>query len=147
MAKKAGITLKLEGFEELLQDIEAAGRSMDSAVESCIKQSAKTVDTELRAQLSKASQSGLALRMPQPKVEKEANTVSAFVGFEKGTYNPNNLSDGYKALFLNYGTPHRSKHGHEKARNFISKAKKKATPKIKREQEATLKKILERLEP
>lgn len=147
MGKKAGITLKLEGFEELLQDIEAAGRSMDSAVESCIKQSAKTVDTELRAQLSKASQSGLASRMPQPKVEKEANTVSAFVGFEKGTYNPNNLSDGYKALFLNYGTPHRSKHGHEKARNFISKAKKKATPKIKKEQEATLKKILERLEP
>lgn len=147
MGKKAGITLKLEGFEELLQDIEAAGRSMDSAVESCIKQSAKAVDTELRAQLSKASQSGLASRMPQPKVEKEANTVSAFVGFEKGTYNPNNLSDGYKALFLNYGTPHRSKHGHEKARNFISKAKKKATPKIKKEQEATLKKILERLEP
>lgn len=147
MGNKAGITLKLEGFDELLQDIEKAGRSMDSAVDSCMRQSAKTMDTELRAQLSQATHSGLASKMPPPQIKKEGNTITAYVGFEKGTYNEDNPSDGYKALFLNYGTPHRSKHGHEKARGFIKKAKKKATPQIKKQQEETLKKILKRLKP
>lgn len=142
---KAGITIKLEGFEGLLNDIEAAGRSMESAVESCLKENAQTVDKELRTQLKNVSESDLAAKMPAPIIEREGNQVSAFVGFHKGAYNPKNPSDGYKALFLNYGTPYRKKHGQESARGFITKAKQNSVKVIRRQQKQTLTKILARL--
>lgn len=142
---KSGITLKLEGFEELLKDIEVAGKNATSAVESCMKQSAQTMDSALRNELRNATESGLADKMPKPNVETEGNTVRAYVGFKMDSYNPANPSDAYKAVFLNYGTPHRKKHGKEQARGFIKKAKSKANKTIKKQQEETLKKILERL--
>lgn len=145
MGKKAGIQLKLEGFDELLKEIEAAGRSMNSAVESTMRQSAQIMDSALRSKLAEATESGLAERMPKPTITVEANEITAHVGFEMDTYNPANLSDAYKALFLNYGTPHRSKHGHERGRFFIGKAKTQASPKIKKQQKETLEKILSRL--
>lgn len=142
---KSGINIKLEGFEEILKDIEAAGRSIDSAVESCVRQSAQTVDKELRAQLKQTTESDLADRMPQPTIEREGNRITAFVGFKKGAYNPKNPSDGYRAMFLNYGTPHRQKHGQEAARGFITKAKKTSARIVKKQQKEALNKILSRL--
>ena len=56
-----------------------------------------------------------------------------------GDYNPKELSDGYKVAFLNYGTPRIS------PREFISAAKKKAKPQIKKAQEEVLNKVLARL--
>lgn len=142
-----GITLKFEGFEELLQDIEAAGRSMNSAVESCMKQSAKIQYNELKKQMSKAGvDKDLINRMPSPTVEWQGNQCRAEIGYKKGSYDSNNPSDGYKVVFLNYGTPHRSVHGKVAARGFIKKAKAKAKPQIKKSQEETLKKILSRLQ-
>ena len=64
------------------------------------------------------------------------------VGWEMGEYNPQNLSEGFKALFLNFGTPHRSKHGKVKARGFITRAKKKSKKNIKAAQENALNEIL-----
>ena len=81
-------------------------------------------------------------RMPSPKIEKEANRIVARVGYEKGSYDPKNLSDGFKIIFLNYGTPKRTKHGKITARGFIARAKKKAATKIKKQQEDTLNDIL-----
>lgn len=142
----AGIKLKLEGFDELLKEIEDAGRSMNSAVESCMRQSAQTMQNELKSEMQKAGvDSGLISRMPAPTIEIEANTYTARVGYVKGTYNENDPSDGYKVVFLNYGTPHRSKHGKVAARGFIQRAKSNANKKIKKQQKETLVKILERL--
>ena len=140
------IKLKLEGFDELLKDIEAAGRSIDSAVESTMRQSAQIMQSALKAEMQSAGVDGSLIEaMPQPTFEKEGNAIIARVGYKKGTYDPNNPSDGYKVVFLNYGTPHRSKHGKVKARGFIAKAKKKANSKIKKQQKETLEKILSRL--
>lgn len=143
---KSGITLKFEGFEELLKDIESAGRSMNSAVDSCMKQSAQIAEKELKTQMRKAQvPDNLTNAMPPPEIEWDGNQCVAKVGYKKGAYDPNNPSDAYKVIFLNYGTPHRKKHGHVKARGFIDKAKKNAFRQIKKEQKATLEKILERL--
>ena len=101
---------------------------------------------ELKAQMQAANvDGGLIDRMPPPEVEKEGNTYTARVGYKKGAYDPNNPSDGYKVVFANYGTPKRSKHGQQPAKRFIEKAKKKAKTKIKKTQEETLNKILERV--
>ena len=137
------ITLKLEGFDDLLKDIEAAGGTIDSAAKQCITESANIMHNELIAQMTAANvDSGLVNRMPSPDVETAGNSFIARVGYKKGAYDPNNPSDGFKVVFANYGTPRRSKHGQQPAKGFIQKAKNKARTKIKKAQKDTLNKIL-----
>lgn len=137
------ITLKLTGFEEMLTAIEKAGGSIDKAANQCMQKSAKLMDEELKAQMRTANvKSDLINRMPSPEVEKDGNRYTARVGFVKGEYNPTKPSDAYKAIFLNYGTPRRTKHGQVKARHFIENAKEKAKSKIENSQQQTLKEIL-----
>lgn len=136
------IKLQLNGFDDLLKKIEKAGGSIDSAAASCLQKSASIMEDELKAQMSKANvDSGLINRMPAPSIEKDGNRTTARVGYKKGAYNPQNPSDGYEVIFINYGTPRRQP-TQIKARGFIANAKKKARPQIKKQQETTLKEIL-----
>jgi len=137
------IKLKLEGFDDLLSKIEKAGGSIDSAAQKCLKKSADIMHDELKKQMQTANvDDGLINNMPPPEIEANGNRYTARVGYKKGNYDPKNLSDGYKVVFANYGTPHRSKHGKQPAKGFIQKAKKKANTQIKKEQEKTLNEIL-----
>ncbi len=137
---KSYIQLNLEGFDELLKKIEESGKAANRAVDSCMKQSAQIQQKELKAQMRKSKVSdALINRMPPPEIEWMGNTCIARVGYKKGEYNPKDLSDGYEAVFINYGTPR------IKPRGFIKAAKNKAKPQIKKAQEETLHKILERL--
>lgn len=141
------VKIKLEGFDELLKKIESSGGTIKSAVDTCMKKSAKIMEDSLKTEMKKANvPSDLINRMDAPKVKWEYNACTASVGYEKGTYNPDNLSDGYKVVFLNYGTPHRSVHGKVKARGFIGRSKKKAKSQIKKSQEETLQDILKELQ-
>lgn len=141
------IKMTFNGFDDVIQRIQNAGGSVDKAVETCMKESADIMDTELKAQMQKAKvKQHLIAAMDAPQVFKDGNAFVAKVGYEKGEYDPKNPSDAYKVVFLNYGTPKRTKHGKVKARGFIQKARKKATPKIKKKQEETLNEILARLE-
>lgn len=138
--------LQLKGFEDLLEQIQKAGGSIDKATDSCLRQSAQIMQAELKAQMQAADvDSELINSMPPPQITVEGNNYRAEVGYKKGDYDPNNPSDGYKVVFLNYGTPRRTKHGKVAARGFIAKAKKKARPQIKRAQQETLEKILGRV--
>lgn len=138
--------LQLKGFDDLLEQIQKAGGSIDSAADSCVRQSANIMQAELKAQMQAAGVDGdLINRMPPPQIIIDGNNYRAEVGYKKGSFDPKNLSDGYKVVFRNYGTPRRSMHGKVKARGFIQAAKKKASPKIKKEQRATLEKILGRV--
>ena len=140
------IKLKLVGFDQLLKDIEKASGDAEKAAENALKQSAVIMQRELVDQMKKADVSpSLISRMPQFTVENDYGKITAHVGFKKGEYNPENPSDAYKAIFLNYGTPRRSEHGIVKARGYISKAKRRAKPKIRKAQEEVLNKIFARL--
>lgn len=139
------IHLKLEGFDELLKEIEAAGKSADSAAESAVKAGAYAMQSEMQSALRAASESGLASRLPAPQIEKHGNVIKARVGFESTPYDPRSPSDYFKAIFLNYGTPYRTKHGKESARGFVTKAKRRSRPKIQKAQKQALEKILQRL--
>ena len=140
------IKLKLEGFDDLLKKIEKANGDVDKAAENALKASAVIMQRELTDQMRSAGiDKGLISRMPPFEIEKDYGRITARVGYKKGAYNPDNISDGYKAVFINYGTPYRTKHGIIKARGYIQKAKRRAKPKIKKEQEEALEKILARL--
>lgn len=140
------ITLKIEGFEDLLKEIESAGGNINKACDSAIRQSAQAMQNELQAQMSASGvPSNLINEMPSPVIENNGNRFAAKVGFSKGVYDPKNPSAAFKVIFLNYGTPKRTKHGKVKSRGFIQKAKRRAKPQIKKEQELAFKKILERL--
>lgn len=146
------IRLKLNGFDELFTQFEKAGGSIDSAAKKCLQKSADIMHDELKKQMTAANvDSGLINRMPPPEFESEGNRHTARVGYKKGTYDPENPSDGYKVVFLNYGTPNRSAHGKiedggKVKLGFIKRAKSKASSKIKKQQEETLKDILKGLE-
>lgn len=145
------IKLKIEGFENILKDIENAGGSINGACSSAIKQSAQIMQSELKSQMKSANvPNHLINEMPPPVIEENGNRVSAKVGYEKGNYDPKNISSGYKVVFLNYGTPNRSKHGKIEEGGkinlgFIQRAKRKAKPKIKKVQKDVFDKILSRL--
>lgn len=140
------IKLNLNGFDDLLSEIEKAGGTIDDAAKQCLQKSANIMHDELKKQMTAANvDSDLINRMPPPEIEKDGNRHTARVGYKKGAFDPNNPSDGYKVVFANYGTPHRSKHGQQPAKRFIEKAKKKANPQIKKAQSETLNKIIEGL--
>lgn len=137
------IKLKLDGFDDILSQIEKAGGSIDTAAKECLNESAQIMHNELKKQMQASGvDNGLISRMPAPEVEKDGNRYTARVGYKKGAYDPRNPSDGYEVVFINFGTPKRSKHGKIKARGFIKKAKDKARPRIKKAQDETLKRIL-----
>ncbi len=137
---RTGIKFTFKGFDELVEKIQNAGGSIDGAVNDCMTESAQIMQDELKASMRKTKvASSLISRMPPPSVEWNGNTCTAEVGYEKGKYDPKNLSDGYKAVFLNYGTPRIT------PRKFIVMAKKKASRQIKKQQEKTLTEILEGL--
>ncbi len=138
--------LQLKGFDDLLEQIQKAGGEIDRAADSCLRQSAQIMQKELKAQMQAAGvDSDLINAMPPPTITVDGNNYRAEVGYKKGNYDPRNLSDGYKVVFLNYGTPRRTLHGKVVARGFIQAAKKKARPQIKKAQRATLEKILGRV--
>ena len=138
--------LQLKGFDDLLEKIQKAGGSIDATVSSCVRQSAQIMQAELKTQMQAAGvDSGLINSMPPPQIESSNNRHRAAVGYKKGSFDPRNPSDGYKVVFLNYGTPRRTMHGKVAARGFIEKAKKKARPRIKAQQQETLEEILGRV--
>ena len=137
------IKLKLDGFDDLLSQIEKAGGTIDNAAKKCLQKSADIMHDELKRQMQAANvDSGLINRMPSPEIETDGNRHTARVGYKKGDYDENNPYDGYKVVFANYGTPRRSKHGKQPEKRFIEKAKKKASASIKRAQKETLDEIL-----
>lgn len=141
------IKLNLKGFNELLENIQKANGNVLTATEKALKGSADIMQSTLKAEMAKSNvPSDLISAMPPYTTETNANRVTARVGYRKGNYDPKNPSDGYKVVFLNYGTPNRTIHGKVTARGFIERAKRKAKPKMKKQQEQTLKEILRGLE-
>lgn len=133
----ARLKIELTGFDDILKKIDEAGGSINGAVNTCAQESAKTLQNELKTQQQKKKvSSSLVNRMPNYEIEWNGNRCFAKVGYKMGKYDPKNLSDGFKAVFINYGTPR------IKPRKFIKAAKSKARQQIKKQQQDTFEKIL-----
>lgn len=142
MAKSSNKVLKLQGFDYLLDEIQRAGGNINNAVDKAVKAGAAELEAELRAQCAAADVPDSITNEIRTKHTRSGNLYKCQVGWEMGEYTPDNLTAGYKALFLNYGTPHRTKHGKIKARGFITAAKKKARRKVKLAQAQALDEII-----
>lgn len=165
MARKAsGITLNLKGFEKMLDEIQTAGGNVETAAQDTLNECAKVVETELHTACNAAGVPASISSEIGVQKEQSGNRFSAKVGWQKGSYNPHNLSAGYKAVFFNYGTPRRSvresgKHinidgnwvtvgtdrGAVTGRGFIEAAKDASRPKVRRIQKQKLDEILKGL--
>ena len=140
------IKLKITGFDDLMKDIEKAGGDIERITRNCLNTSAKIMESELKQQMRSANvKKRLIDSMPRYTIESDYGKITAYVGYKKGEYNPKNPSDAYKVIFLNYGTPHRTKHGKVTARGFIRKAQMKAKKRIKKQQEQCFNDILKGL--
>lgn len=146
-----GIKLNLKGFEKMLEDIQAAGKDVDRAAADAIRESAKVVETELRAETSASGVPADITSEIKSQTSSSGDRYTANVGWQLGTYNPQNPSAGYKAIFLNYGTVRRTTRAGKnrgaitkrtQSGQFIYSAKKKAQPKVRKIQREILKKAL-----
>ena len=163
MAKrKSGITVTVD-FKDLLEKIQEAGGDIEAATFDAARKSAKVIYNEL---LSESKASGLPESVTsaisfQAERDESGNRYGVTVGWKLGAFNPKNPSAGHKAIFQNYGTPHRytkldrrvpaknesgwattNDRGFITGRGFIARAKKKAQPKVKKIQQETLNEIL-----
>ena len=140
------MSIEFEGFNDLIKKIEKAGGSIHRTSKTCMQLSARIMDTELRNGMAKAGvDPDIIAEMPAPTVEVDHGLITAKVGYKKGAFNPDDLTTGYKVVFYNYGTPHRTEHGKMPRKNFIVKAKRRAKRKIKKQEEEALHKILKGL--
>jgi HK97 gp10 family phage protein len=138
---KSGIKLEFKGFDEMIEKIRKAELDVKPIVDDCMQNAAKIQQKELeRAMTETGVDKGLIERMPKPKVDWQGDKCRAIVGYPVDNYNPNNLSDAFKVIFRNYGTPkYEGKH-------FIATAKKAAAPQIRKETKKTLKQIIKEIE-
>lgn len=146
----SGIKVSLKGFDDMLDKINKANGDVNKAAEKAINDSARIAEQELKsAAISAGLKSNLVSKIKTRKTAK-GNTYAAKVGWELGAYNPNDLSAGYKAMFINYGTVRRkTKTGADrgaltkppKQRQFIAVAKKKANKRIKQAQQQVIEKV------
>lgn len=135
------IKLTFKGFDEYMERIEKAGGDIAAVTEKAMREAARIQQTELVSAMRSAGVSShLISEMPEPRIVWSGNRISVKVGYPVGSYDPKNLTDGFKAIFINYGTPR------IKPRNYIAPAKKKAAPQIKKSIKAALEEILKEME-
>lgn len=161
----ASIKLKVD-FDGLLEAVQAAGGDIDKAAKHAADECASVMHDDL---VSECNASGVPASV-SGAIEHSVNVTSGGnrfeieAGWKMGAYNPDNPSAGYKAVFLNYGTPRRTtkkdrvrhafggefvtlgkNRGAIAARGFINRAKKSAGKKVKKVQKEALQKMLKEL--
>lgn len=158
MAKgKSGISIKLSGFDEMLDSLKAMGADVDKAAKKAIRASAPIVKNNLAAECRSAGVPDHLISKIKIKYTDELNTHKAEIGWEKGSTDPRKPDDTYKVVLLNYGTPDRKtqkgynrgylsqpktkshpariRQGAKVTPGFIQKAKTKSNRQIKKEQQ------------
>ena len=97
---KNKITVEFKGFEEAAEKLDRAGGDIRKAVEQCLNESAKLVNSQLHAEMKRHYRTGRteASIMDNSPVEWNGPIGSINVGFDLTT-------TGLPSIFLMYGTP------------------------------------------
>ena len=160
-----GIKLTVN-FDLLMEKIQSAGGNVEKVALDVAKKSADVVSKELKNECNaKGVPASVSSEIKTTVTQEDAGTrYACAVGWKMGDYNPRNPTTGYKAVFLNYGTPRRKvktdkmrlKMGNDfravgrdrgavEALGFIESAKKSARKKVKKIQEEALQEALKEL--
>lgn len=150
MAGGADSTLKLEGFDELIQRIEKAGGDSDKAARKARDDGAVALEQALKAECNAANVPSSLSSQIRVKSESGNGSYKAKVGWDVPGYDPTNPAPAFKAMFLNYGTPRRqtragANRGLIVARGFIQKAKRKGGRAVKKAERDAFIKIIKEL--
>ena len=159
---KGGIKVSVN-FDKLLEQIKRAEGDVEKATWEAARKGAKVMYDELVKECNASGVPSSVSNAISFSAERDdtGNRYACSIGWKMGEYNPKNPSAGFKAAFINYGTPRRSvkaenarvrvngewrtigtDRGYMDGKRFIGRAKKKARPKIKKEQEEVLKEVL-----
>ena len=148
-------TVQLKGFDEFIEALQKAGKSIDVEGRKCFEKAGENVYDALYSQAQKAGLKQHLIDEIDETVIEEHGLWKYEVGWKKqkpSTKNP--LPDTYKVMFYNYGTPNGdriTKKGYNRGKEtahpkgshgFIKKAKNAAANKNKKLYKETLQKIL-----
>ena len=132
-------SLKLDGFKEILEKLVESGKIADKEADNINKKGGEIIRDELVSAMNKADvSSDLIRRLPANQYSHVGDVYTARAGYIPTDYDPDNLSDFFKALFINVGTPNR-RGSQIQPRYFIGDAKKAAKPRLKNIEEELLK--------
>lgn len=153
---KSKLKLSINGFDKMLEKIQAAGGDIDRAARECASKSVEILESNL---ISEAQASGAETTTVFHEVTASGNIISAETGWKLGEYNSANPSEGYQAMFTEFGTGKYSARGKGKDRKtakgynrgsteprpFFSNARKKSAKQIRAMQQETLQNITKEL--
>lgn len=154
--------LEISGFDDLIQKINNANINSIQAAQQAAKAGANVVKNQLISECKTSGVPNKLISSIRIKEKTSGSSVSEQVGWDVPGYNPRNIADAYKVIFLNYGTPRRTtrkskqraimpdgswvtlgnNRGEITSRDFIKRAKSRSKSKIKKAQIECLKKIL-----
>lgn len=140
----------------MLAKIQDAGGDVDKAASVCVEKSVRILESNL---IKEATASGAETTTVSHSVTREGNRVAAETGWKLGAYDSDNPSEGYRAMFVEYGTGKHSKRstgkdrqtkagadrGSTEPRPFLDKARKKSAKQIRAIQNETLHNIVKEL--
>ena len=146
-ANKTGVAISVN-FDSLLNKIKKAGGDIEQATWDAARKGGRVYYQTLVEECRKSG-------VPDHLIDKirfnclrdsSGSRFAVVVGWYMDNYDPADPSEGYKVVFLNYGTPRRESsrgnRGYIDGRGFIGRAKKKAQKPIKQAQEEFLKSVL-----
>lgn len=151
-ASKTGVAIQVNGFDSLLKKIQKAGGDIEAATWDAARAGGRVYYNTLVEECKRSNVPDNLINKIRFNCLRESsgNRYAVVVGWYMDEYDPANPADGYKVVFLNYGTPRRTtesgaNRGYITGRGFIGRAKKKAQKPIKAAQEQFLKKIVDGL--
>lgn len=146
-ASKTGVAITVN-FDSLLNKIKKAGGDIEQATWDAARKGGRVYYQTLVEECKKSG-------VPDHLIDKirfnclrdsSGSRFAVVVGWYMDNYDPADPSDGYKVVFLNYGTPRRESskgnRGYIDGRGFIGRSKKKSRKLIKQAQEEFLKSVL-----
>lgn len=153
---KSKLRLALKGFDDMLAAVQKAGGDVDKAARDCMEKSVQVLESNLKKE---AQASGADTSTVTHGVTQKGNRISAETGWKLGDYDADNPSEGYRAMFVEFGTGRHSARGKGKDRKtaagynrgsteprpFMDKARKKSVKQIRAMQQETLQHITKEL--
>lgn len=148
--------MQVKGFEDMLEAVQKAGGNVEAAARVCAEKSVQVLESNLKRE---AEASGAETSTVMHTVESSGNRISAETGWRLGSYDSANPSEGYRAMFTEFGTGKHSARGKGKDREtaagqnrgstephpFMATARKKSVKPIRAIQTETLQNIVKEL--
>ena len=150
----AKMRLQVKGFDEMLERVQRAGGNVDKAAKKCMERSVSVLEEYL---IDEAAESGVETTEIFHQVTVSGNRISGETGWKLGNYDSNNPSEGYRAMFAEFGTGRHSarsrgkdretaagyNRGSTEPRPFMAQARKRAVKPVRTIQQETLQELLQ----